>query len=186
MTDAIIDRRDLPGVVVEFGCFKGGSTAKLSLACAYAGKQLRVFDSFEGLPEPKAWDAEHQIERKRIFRRGEYAGSLEEVTANVRRHGDLSVCDFRQGWFAETLHGFAEPVSVAFVDVDLVESTDQVISAIWPLVVRGGVLYVHDATDEKLQSLLQPERFPGASESFVPARGDIPTLRTKTLAWFAC
>src|SRR5689334_7660006 len=35
------------GVVVEAGCFKGGSTAKLSIAAKMAGRQLMVFDSFE-------------------------------------------------------------------------------------------------------------------------------------------
>src|SRR3978361_71033 len=31
---AVLERRDLPGDVVELGVFKGGSAAKLSLACA--------------------------------------------------------------------------------------------------------------------------------------------------------
>src|SRR5690606_19018518 len=40
-----------PGVLVEAGCFKGGSTAKLSLLAELAGRELVVFDSFEGLPD---------------------------------------------------------------------------------------------------------------------------------------
>src|SRR5258708_2453695 len=78
VTDAILGRRDTPGDIAEFGCFKGASTAKLSLAAAAVGKRLLVFDSFEGLPEPEPWDAEHHIERPRTFRAGEYAGTLDE------------------------------------------------------------------------------------------------------------
>ncbi|HLT27990.1 MAG TPA: TylF/MycF/NovP-related O-methyltransferase, partial [Zeimonas sp.] len=38
-------------MLVEAGCFKGGSTAKLSLLAELAGRELVVFDSFEGLPD---------------------------------------------------------------------------------------------------------------------------------------
>src|ERR1700741_4049227 len=41
---------DIPGVVVEAGCYKGGSTAKFSLAADLADRQLVVFDSFQGIP----------------------------------------------------------------------------------------------------------------------------------------
>src|SRR4051812_48189904 len=42
---------DRPGCIVEAGCFKGGSTAKLSIVAAEVGRRLVVFDSFEGIPE---------------------------------------------------------------------------------------------------------------------------------------
>ena len=40
----------MEGVVVECGCFLGGSTANLSLVCEVVGRELIVYDSFEGLP----------------------------------------------------------------------------------------------------------------------------------------
>src|SRR3954447_7100877 len=40
------------GAVVECGCFLGGSTANLSLVCEIVGRELIVYDSFEGLPAP--------------------------------------------------------------------------------------------------------------------------------------
>jgi O-methyltransferase len=39
------------GVVVECGCFRGGTTANLSLICRLVGRKLYVYDSFAGLPE---------------------------------------------------------------------------------------------------------------------------------------
>ena len=44
------------GCIVEAGCFKGGSTAKLSTLARIVGRKLVTFDSFEGIPE----NTEHQ------------------------------------------------------------------------------------------------------------------------------
>ena len=187
---AVIERRDQPGDVIELGAYKGSSAAKLSSACRLAGKRLWVFDSFEGLPEPAMDDAEHQIERRRCFARGDYAGSLEEVRSAVRRFGSLEVCTFVPGWFSETLADFDEELSVAFVDVDLTESTRQAVAAAWPSLVDGGVLFVHDATDAKLRTLLADAdwwRELGAEPrtSFLPSRTDgFLERRSRTLAWF--
>ena len=38
------------GDIVEFGCYAGGSSAKLSLITKLLNRKLIVFDSFEGLP----------------------------------------------------------------------------------------------------------------------------------------
>jgi O-methyltransferase len=40
-----------PGVIVEAGCYKGGSTAKFSLMAEKVNRDLVVFDSFQGIPE---------------------------------------------------------------------------------------------------------------------------------------
>jgi O-methyltransferase len=187
---AVIERRDQPGDVIELGAYKGSSTAKLSSACRLAGKRLWVFDSFEGLPEPAVDDVEHQIDRPRRFAGGDYAGSLEEVRSAVRRFGSLEVCTFVPGWFSETLADFDERLSVAFVDVDLTESTRQAVAATWPSLVEGGVLFVHDATDAKLRALLadtdwRRELSAEPRTSFLPSRTDgFQERRSRTLAWF--
>ena len=184
ITDAVLARRHVPGVIAEFGCFKGGSTAKLSLVAEHVGKRLVVFDSFEGLPEPEPWDADHEIERPRTFARGQYEGTLAEVRANVGANGRLDVCEFVPGWFAESLESFDREVAVAFVDVDLAASTRDVLTHVWPRVSPGGIVFVHDASDEKLQAvILDGQLTPGAVERFVPRRADLPSLPTKTLAW---
>ena len=38
------------GVIVECGCYRGGSSAKLSIISKLLGRKLIIFDSFEGLP----------------------------------------------------------------------------------------------------------------------------------------
>ena len=41
----------IPGAVVECGTWLGGSTSKLSLACAAVGRRLFACDSIQGLPD---------------------------------------------------------------------------------------------------------------------------------------
>lgn len=144
------------GCVIECGCYKGGSTVNLSLASAMVGRELHVFDSFEGLPTPMNGDAENILHHDHItntYERGMYAGSLEEVRENVRRYGDLSVSRFHKGWFEDTLADFVEPCVTAFVDVDLRASLKTCVQAIWPLMADGGALFVHEARHHEIASL---------------------------------
>jgi hypothetical protein len=90
ITTAILEPADVEGHVAEFGCFKGGLTAKLSLACEFVGKRLLVFDSFDGLPEPEPRDAEHQIERPRTFKPGEYSGTWKRSARTLTAMGASS------------------------------------------------------------------------------------------------
>jgi O-methyltransferase len=178
---AVLTRRAVPGAVVECGCFKGGSTARLSLACAATGRSLVVYDSFEGLPEPEQGDRQHEIQRPRAFEAGEYSGSLDEVRANVGTYGTLEVCDFVPGWFEDTMQSLPEEVAVAFIDVDLTESTRTVVTALWPRIANGGVLFVHDATDRKLADLLRDPALWGGAQ---PREAAYPTGSDTTLARF--
>jgi hypothetical protein len=150
------------GCVVECGCYKGGSTVNLSLASALAGRELHVFDSFDGLPTPLNGDAQNTLHLDRAtntYERGMYAGSLEEVRDNIRRFGDISVCRFHKGWFEETLPGFSSPCVTAFVDVDLRSSLETCVKAIWPLMVEGGALFVHEARHYEIASLFFDDRW---------------------------
>jgi O-methyltransferase len=147
---------NVQGCVVECGCYKGGSTVNLSLASALTGRELHVFDSFQGLPTPLNGDHQNVLHHDRTmntYESGMYAGSLEEVKENVRRYGDLSACRFHEGWFEDTLADFHTPCVTAFVDVDLRASLETCVRGIWPMLVDGGALYVHEARHHEIASL---------------------------------
>ena len=117
--------QSIEGVIVEAGCFRGGSTAKLSLVAAHLGRQLVVFDSFAGLP-PNDEPHEHSILGHSIqgwFKEGAFCGALSEVRANVEAYGDIRPVRFIPGWFADTLPPFDEKICAAYLDVDLAAST---------------------------------------------------------------
>jgi O-methyltransferase len=137
VTEILRVSESTPGVILEAGCFKGGSTAKLSLATKLIHRKLLVYDSFEGLPE--VIEAE-----KSNFSPGEYSGALEEVKKNVAKYGALEVCEFVRGWFDQSLPHLKEPVAVAFVDVDLRDSLETCLTFIYPRLVPGGSIFSHD------------------------------------------
>jgi hypothetical protein len=148
--------KSLAGVVVECGCYKGGSTANLSLVCAAAGRRLVVFDSFRGLPEPRPEDARHTVlerEEIHIYAEGFWSGSLEEVRMNVARCGELSVCEFRPGYFEQTLPGFTEHVVFVFEDADLRDSVKSCIRYLWPLLGDNCRIYTHEAQHQEVVQL---------------------------------
>ena len=147
---------DTEGVFVECGCFKGGSSINLSLGCALAGRELHIYDSFQGLPEPTDIDANHTLLDRPLvhaYEAGMYSGSLEEVHRNVQRYGDIDVCSFHPGFFSDSMADFATPCVVAFVDVDLRESLEDCVRAVWPQLADGGMFYIHEAEHRQIVDL---------------------------------
>jgi O-methyltransferase len=138
----------LPGPVVECGCYKGGSTAKLSLAARATGRRLLVCDSFAGLPVPAHEDRSLVTLHHEPYAQGMFAGTLAEVQDNVAAFGAPEVCEYHQGYFKETLPGLpVEGLSCAFIDVDLISSATDCLLSLWPRLVHGGRIYLHEARD---------------------------------------
>ena len=141
--------QEVKGDVIECGCYKGSSTASLSLACKLAGRRLWVCDSFEGLPEDEGSRA-HDYPHLQVYghyEKGMYAGRLEEVKGNVARLGAVSVCQFVPGFFSSSLKSLTGPFVLAFLDVDLVSSMKDCIRHIWPLLSDGSFVFTDDSLD---------------------------------------
>ncbi len=141
---------DVPGPIVECGCYKGGSTAKLSLLAEHTRRKLYVFDSFQGLPEPKNEREayvrqDREYGQKYRFQAGQYRGTLDEVKNNVARYGCLDVCELIPGFFSESLDGFDANPAFIFIDVDLVSSARDCIKVLWPHLKPGGLFFTHEA-----------------------------------------
>jgi O-methyltransferase len=147
------------GVFVEAGSYKGGSTAKLSLAAKIANRKLVVFDSFEGLPPHKEVHAKNIFGGDAYFPPGSYAGSLEEVKNNIKKFGVLDVCEFKKGWFENTMPDFKEAVLIAYIDVDLESSTRTCVKFLYPLLLSGGILFSQDGHLPWVINLLNNENF---------------------------
>jgi hypothetical protein len=100
----------IEGDFAEFGCFKGFSSSMLSFACQLQGINMHIFDSFEGLPPAEGSG----------YTAGDYAGGLEEVTANVTRLGCASVVTFHKGFYSDTFRDYRPPqLMCLWMDVDL-------------------------------------------------------------------
>lgn len=153
--------KEVEGCVVEAGCFKGGSSAKISLLCDKLQRDLVIFDSFEGLP---ANDEDHQTSIlghsiEDWFQEGAFSGALEEVKANIERYGVIERCEFIKGWFDETMPAFKRPVAAAYIDVDLASSTRTCLKQLYPLLKPGGVLMSQDGDFPLVIEVFQDVRF---------------------------
>jgi macrocin-O-methyltransferase TylF-like protien len=127
------------GAVVECGSFLGGSTANLSLVCDLVGRELIIYDSFEGLPAPRGND-----EYAKESQTGYLRADLDLVKANVRTYGAIDRCRFRKGWFEDTLPSHTEPIVLAFIDVDYQASLDDCIRHLWPLLTERGYVFIDE------------------------------------------
>lgn len=159
LAEAILNLQ-VPGPIVELGCFKGGSTAKLSLLAKATGRELHVFDSFEGLPDPKASDKKHDYVsgKAKSYSQGEYRGTFDEVKQNITTWGEVGVCSFVKGFYSDTLPKISITPALVFMDVDLVDSGRTCMKALWPQLRPGGVYFTHEAGMATfLEGLLDPE-----------------------------
>ncbi len=141
--------KEIEGVVVECGAFKGSTSVTLSLACKLAGRKLIVCDSFEGLPDEET-DLVRDYTHLQIYgyyEKGMYEGTLDEVKSNISNYGAIEVCEFNKGFFSDSLKNLKEPVAFAFFDVDLTSSIKDCIKYIWPLMAEGAKVYTDDSCD---------------------------------------
>ena len=144
------------GSVVECGCYMGGATTNLSLAVRLVGRNLYVFDSFEGLPEPSKGDLRHlamNIGEYHSYEKGAWCGPLDTVRSNVAKYGAPEVCTFIKGYFDLTLPLFFERIGFAFCDVDLRDSLATCLRYLWPLLSARGILFTHEAHHLEIASL---------------------------------
>jgi O-methyltransferase len=150
-----------PGCIIEAGAYKGGGTAKISLATKHANRQLVVFDSFRGLPE-NAEDHQKSVLGHSIkdwFKAGNFSGSLDEVKQNVANYGDISVCTFVKGWFEDTMPSFQQSIALAYLDVDLASSTRTCLKYLYPQLSRGGAIYSQDGDFPLVIEVFRDEKF---------------------------
>jgi hypothetical protein len=146
LLDILVRVKTLPGDIVECGTWKGGSGLLMALALKRLGirKQVHLFDSFEGLPEPdREWD--------RGYSRGMFRGDHEALLRQIRR---LKLDDFvtvHKGWFSATLPAFlagAPPgIALLHIDCDLYHSTMDCLNALYPLLAEGGAVVFDDLND---------------------------------------
>lgn len=145
---------DTDGVVVECGCFLGGSTANLSLICEIVGRRLIAYDSFEGLPPPKGNDQYARPEHTGFLR-----ADLDTVESNVGRYGAVDRVDFRKGWFEDILPSHTEPIVLAFIDVDYQSSFDECVRCLWPHLTDRGYMFIDEYVLTDYCALFWSERY---------------------------
>lgn len=136
----------LPGAAVECGVCAGGSAAVLWHA-AGARRDLWLFDSFQGMPEPTLPDggrAFAQYQARKNWNKADVA-TVQRALNAVGVPSEM--VHIIPGWFKDTIPSTAPQIgliAVLHLDGDFYESTMTALVHLYPLVVPGGVIIVDD------------------------------------------
>lgn len=135
--------RNVPGSVVELGCYQGAMALWMRAVLDTTGQHQRhvhVYDSFQGLPERGTKDPN-------LFEAGYLRAEPEQVLALHDRWGRTSPT-IHPGWFADTLPGqLPDQIAFAYLDGDYYESIHTCLTACVPRMAPGGTLIVDDYAD---------------------------------------
>jgi hypothetical protein len=132
------------GNVVECGVGKGRTLLYFSFLSHQEGKKRKIygFDSFEGFPEPATEDTSYRAPKK-----GEWSGiSTDDIISTLKTAGlpndfITSQVTLVKGFFNESLKKYdGSPIAILHVDADLYESYKDVLTALYPKVIPGGVV----------------------------------------------
>jgi hypothetical protein len=153
-----IVRHHIPGAVVECGVWKGGSmmaVARTLLELGDQSRELYLFDTFEGMPEPtehdvdlagsSAFDQWNSTRRSRFTPREARAGLKEVQEAMAKVGYDAERTNYVKGMVEDTIPSRApDEIAILRLDTDYYESTRHEIFELYPRLVPGGVLIIDD------------------------------------------
>lgn len=135
-----IERLGIPGAIVDCGVWNGGSTMLMSNGAP--SREVWMFDSFEGMPEPSAADGKRAEEWV-----GECHGAIDRVRAGFAKYSPGIEPHIVKGWFEETVEQTAPeigPIALLHIDADWYESMHLALRTFYPLVTPGGFIAVDD------------------------------------------
>lgn len=153
-----IEAAHIPGAIVECGVWKGGSmmaVARTLKRLGSLGRDLWLYDTFEGMPKPIADDVDFKGDSAapmfEAWRSGEDSSSwccspLAEVEQNVGATGyPRERIRFVKGKVEDTVPGeLPDRIALLRLDTDWYESTKHELVHMYPRLVPGGVLIIDD------------------------------------------
>jgi len=150
-------RHGVSGAIVECGVWRGGSmmaVGRTLLRLGDTGRELYLFDTFEGMPSPSAADVHFTGRPAGTLLRGprtEDNGNWAYAPVDVARRAVLSIgydpakIHFVIGKVEDTVPARApDRIALLRLDTDWYESTRHELVHLLPRLVSGGVLIVDD------------------------------------------
>jgi O-methyltransferase len=152
LLDKLDTALDVPGDVIECGCFLCGTTVHLAhhLRRRQSDKRIYACDTFTGF-EP----AEFARERNRgsVAARRDFASNdFNYVQRKLARLGMADRVIPVRGLFQETLESLAGPFCFAFIDCDLHDSISFAARVVWARLSPGGCCVFDDYANEEYRS----------------------------------
>lgn len=143
----LVLRDDIPGEVVEFGCYVGTTSLFIQRLLKKYPRQFHVYDSFEGLPEKTTQDQSPAGEQ---FRTGELHTTKQTFVQNFKK-ANLRPPFIHRSWFSNlTTKDVPETICFAFLDGDYYESIRDSLRLIQDKLSAGATIVVDDYLSEAL------------------------------------
>jgi O-methyltransferase len=169
--DAIWQRRDVEGAVVEVGCWLGGTAALARQLLRNTGIEKRYVcvDTFTGfLPEQLA--AEQGLTGEG---RPSFTGASIDMVHQLLRHWGCEDIELVAGDIVTLDDDVLPPIiAVALVDVDLELPVYEALRRIWPRLAPGGVILVDDCPNDPASEQAYRFRFLGAKRAYARFMGE--------------
>jgi O-methyltransferase len=142
---------DIPGAIVEFGCYVGTTSLFIRRELDAAGgserRPFHVYDSFEGLPPKTAPDTSAAGVD---FEPGKLYVSKREFLQQFHA-ANLRPPTIHKDWFGELTDADVPPeIAFAFLDGDFYESIIDSLRLVWPRLSPGGRIIIDDYQREAL------------------------------------
>jgi O-methyltransferase len=118
------------GCFVEVGVWKGGSAYVLGMVAEEQGRNLYLYDTFEGMPYADPWDV-HKV--------GDFSDTSLEAVAALIPHAIIT-----KGVFPESAHPDMRKVAFAHIDCDQYRAIKESVEYLRPLMVEGGLMWFDD------------------------------------------
>ena len=157
------EQAGIGGDYVEIGSWRGGCSGLMALGARHYGdgtRHIRVYDSFQGLPEPIAGkDFDGYVEKMFDVDESRATGKLEPIDALVAAEDDVRELLFRnigypeervsicKGWFQDTIPasvGGIDSIAVLRLDGDFYDSYKIALEHLFPKVAKGGFVIIDD------------------------------------------
>lgn len=142
---------NIPGDVVEFGCFEGHTSAIMqkTLDKFKSKKKIYVYDSFEGLPQLSKKDT------KAVLKKGNLSTNKEKLIANFKKF-NLRSPVINKYWFKDIPENkLPKKICFAHLDGDLYESTKSSLEKIYPRLSKGAITVIDDYYDVKIHKKIE-------------------------------
>lgn len=135
----------VPGHVIELGCFQGGTTMMIRRLLderKQKNRELHVYDSWEGVPEPVAQD--EPVAGVRPFTKGLCSTRRRTFNANFARSGLLPP-NVHTGWFGSIPDAeYPSQIAFAFFDGDMYSSIIDSFNKVYSKLSKGARVVIDD------------------------------------------
>jgi O-methyltransferase len=152
---------EIPGDVIECGCYLCGSTVSMARLLQERGSAKRIYacDSFEG------FDPSELSSEKKRANTSNTSGEVEYLTNDfayiqkkLKRLGVADQVTLVKGLFQDTLESLHGPFSFAFIDCDLHDSMLYAARTVWPRLSPGACCVFDDYANDNYRGATQAIR----------------------------